>query len=142
MDDFGFLADGYVEIQDGIYIKNESNPDPKFRRGLVRQDQMVPIVLEPSFVPKLNNQKTIEINVSCRSYASIYSEGLSIDSKIIIEKKYSQRKVSGKNLFKDVKDSVCRWAGKKQASLIRKRLIGLQKIHKTISNEQFKFIIE
>jgi hypothetical protein len=135
------FAKGTIEIQDGYY-EQKIQYDPSFRQGLVRKDYN-----DQTFVPKPsfkidNNKKTLVMNISCFTYASVYNEGTISTTNNIIRKDSNYKKVTGKNIFKNIKDFVCSAAGSQEASLVRKRLIGLQKIHKTISNEAYPFRIQ
>lgn len=141
MSEFGFSAKGSLEIQDGIFIKGSEQINPRTRRAAVREDYVDKIIIEPNFLPKQSNEKTFNVDVSCTRRASIYSNGFAKDTTIIVNRNTSYRRVAGKNLLKDIKEFVCPIAGPKEASLLRKRLIGLQKIHKSISNEVFNFRI-
>lgn len=142
MSEFGFSAKGYLEIQDGIFINNSNQIDPKFRNAAVRKDYVDDdSIIKPKFLPKQDYNKTFKVDVSCTRRASVYSDGVAQDTKIIVRKDTSYKRLSGKNILKDIKNFVCPIAGQKESSLLRKRLIGLQKIHKSISNEIFNFRI-
>lgn len=138
MSDIGFyIAEGFLEIQDGIY-EIDKRKDEKERRGLVRQEISI-FEVGPKFT--LSSKKSFQVDVTCINYASIIKDGIPLETKNIIRKDTTYRRVAGKNYLRDIKNFVCKLSDKKQASLLRKRLIGLEKIHKTISNEKFRFPI-
>lgn len=87
------------------------------------------------------DNKSFVVDVECFRKMSIYSEGYAKDINIVIKNTKSHKRVSGKNLLKDIKNFICPIAGSKEASLVRKRLINLQKIHKSISDQSFNFAI-
>lgn len=139
MSDIGqYFAEGYLEIQDGIY-EIDKRKDERERRGLVRQD-ISSFEVGPKFVPSAN-KKSFQVDVTCMNYAAIIKDGVPMDTGTLIRKDTTYRRVAGKNYLKDIKNFVCKLSDKKQASLLRKRLIGLEKIHKTISNQKFRFPI-
>jgi len=133
-------AEGFLEIQDGFYEKNVQ-VDSNLRRGVARQDLIEPEPLKPRFTPS-DNKKSFKVDVSCTRFASVYNEGIASDTRIVIQKDTSFTRIAGKNIIKDIKDFICPISGSYEASLLRKRLIGLQKIHKTISNEVYRFGIQ
>lgn len=142
MSEFGFSAKGSLQIFDGIFIENKIEVDPKLRNAPVRQDRIPDPEIELTILPKQNDIKTFEVDVSCVRRASVYSEGIATDTKIVIKKDTKYRRIAGKNLLKDVKNFICPLAGPKESSLVRKRLIGLQRIHKNLSNQIYNFRID
>lgn len=138
MDEIGHRAEGFLEIQDGIYeIKEKS--DASVRRGFVRQDYTIP-QLEPKFTPS-SNKKSFQVDISCLTYASVFDEGRLVETKDLIKKETTYRRVASKNYTKDIKNFVCKFSGLKHSSLLRKRIIALEKIHKTVSDQKFRFPI-
>jgi hypothetical protein len=87
------------------------------------------------------SKKSFFVNVKCTSKALVISNGVVQSTNITVNSERNYNRLAGKNLTKDIKNFICPIAGVKQSSLVRKRLIGLQKIHKTISNETFNFSI-
>lgn len=142
MSEFGFSAKGTLQIFDGIFVENKIEIDPRFRNAAVRQDKIPDSEVAIQNLPKQNDIKSFEVDVSCARRASVYSEGLAVDTSIIIKKDTKYRRVAGKNLLKNIKDFICPLSGPKESSLVRKRLIGLQKIHKSLSNQVYNFKID
>lgn len=140
MSEFGFTAKGTLQIFDGIFIENKIEIDPKYRNAPVRQDQIPDPEIRIENIPK-SNSKSFEVDVSCSRRASVYSQGMAKDTKIIINRNTKYRRISSKNLLKDIKNFICPFAGNVEASLVRKRLIGLQKIHKNLTNQSYNFKI-
>jgi hypothetical protein len=132
---------GFLEIQDGIYINKEQVAvDSNYTRNFTRTESIT-TTIAPKFTPaKSPIEKTLNVDVTCFFRASIYNEFGSnyINRLLRYDKNY--KAISSKNLSKSVKEFICPIVGKKQSSIVRKRLIGLEKIHKSISNEQFRII--
>lgn len=142
MSEFGFSAKGSLQIFDGIFIQNKIEIDPKFRNAAVRQDQIPDPEIIIKNIPKQNDVKSFEVDVTCVRRASVYSQGIAQDTNIIIKKDRKYRRLAGKNLLGDIREFICPFAGGKESSLVRKRLIGLQKIHKSLSNQIYNFKID
>lgn len=142
MSEFGFSAKGTLQIFDGIFVENKIEVDPRFRNAPIRQEKIPDSEVVVQNIPKQNDIKSFEVDVSCVRRASVYSEGLAVDTKIVIKKDKKFRRVAGKNLLKNIKDFICPLSGPKESSLVRKRLIGLQKIHKSLSNQVYNFKID
>ena len=131
---------GFLEIQDGIYLNKEQTAvDSNYTKNFTRTESIT-TTIAPKFVPSKSFEKTFNVDVNCFFRASIYNEFGSnyINRLLRYDKNY--KAISSKNLSKSVKEFICPIIGKKQSSIVRKRLIGLEKIHKSISNEQFRII--
>ena len=142
MSEFGFSAKGSLQIFDGIFIQNKIEIDPKFRNAAVRQDQIPDPEIAIKNIPKQYDIKSFEVDVTCVRRASVYSQGIAQDTNIIIKKDRKYRRLAGKNLLGDIREFICPFTGSKESSLVRKRLIGLQRIHKSLSNQIYNFKID
>ena len=134
------IAKGSLEIQDGVYQNQDFGQE--VRRGLARQDLVDSVIPQKPVFLRSDNSKSFNVKVSCTKFASFYDEGVISQTKMSIQKETSYRRIAGKNYLKDIKEFLCPIAGYKEASLVRKRLIGLQKIHSTISNQLYNFSID
>jgi hypothetical protein len=99
------------------------------------------LIINDIYKNPLSN-KSFEVTVTCSKNALIYAEGYSKEIKILLKTSKTHKRIAGKNLLKDIKDYICPIAGKQESSMVRKRLIGLQKIHSSISNQNFSFAIK
>lgn len=87
------------------------------------------------------DNKSFDVTIRCYKNAMIYSEGYAKEIKIQLQTSKTYKRIAGKNLTGDIKKFTCQFAGDQEASMIRKRLIGLQKIHASLSNQLFNFAI-
>lgn len=97
--------------------------------------------LRPKTNPKNINVSSYKISLPCYYYVSTLEKGQLNSIKLQVKTEQTLERISGKNLYKDIKNSVCAFSNISEASKVRKRLIGLQKIHGTISDENFNFTV-
>lgn len=134
---------GTVVIQDGVYIRKDpalSEAERRQRRGVARYYEEVNREIYPQFTSKSNGTKTFDVSLNYNDYKYAYKEGRrSYATNINIDYSKNYKRISGKNVLRDVKNFVSEYAGCCEASKLRKRIIALEKIHDTISNVNFKF---
>lgn len=145
MNTFGFSAKGSLLIND-IYISNSSSgfrPNEKTINGAV-----VAQVSRQELARRARNNnpneisiQSFDVGVTCSRYVSIYSEGQSKNINVLLQTNKNYQRLAGKNILKDIKNFICPIAGGQEASQVRKRLIALQSIHASISNENYNFDI-
>lgn len=135
-------AYGEVIIQSGESSNNENIE--KFSKGFVQYSTIQPSLNNNKVVGKIsknsNSQyESFEVNVTCISFANKFEDQTLIETKDPVVKKYSTTRLSEKNIKKDIKDFVCLYSGKTQASLLRKRLIALESIYGDLSKQNHNF---
>ena len=128
---------GTVQIQDGTYIMSDA---PSAVTGVARLGPQEERVLSPVFVPKASGINTFIVDLHYREYKYVYGSGKAIPTNLTTEygKRY-QRIVSNRNPVAKVKSFVSQYAGKDEASKLRKRMIAIERMHGSISNEVFRF---
>jgi len=128
---------GTVQIQDGIYIRSDA-PSPV--TGVARLGREEERALPPVFVPKASGIKTFIVDLHYKDYKYIYGSGKAVPTNFTIDhdKRY-HRIVSSNNPVAKIKSFVGQYAGKAEASKLRKRMIAIERMHGSISNEVFRF---
>lgn len=134
-------AYGEVIIQNNESINENVE---KFNKGFVQYSTIQPSLNNNKVIGKiLNNSnseyESFEVNVTCISFANKFEDQTVIETKDPVVKKYSTTRLSEKNIKKDIKDFVCFYSGKTQASLLRKRLIALESIYGDLSKQNHNF---
>jgi hypothetical protein len=127
---------GTVVIQDGVY--EPAIQDPSLRRAPVRMaGEAAP--LPPRIVQKPGLVNFV-VELHYKSYRNIYSGGAAVPLGLTVEyaKKFT-RVASDRNPVSDIKKFVSNFASCDEASKLRKRIIAISRIHKSISNETFRF---
>lgn len=128
---------GTAQIQDGTYIMSDA-PSPV--TGVARLGSEEERVLSPVFVPKASGINTFIVDLHYRDYKYVYGSGKAIPTNLTAEySKHYQRIVSSKNPVAKIKSFVSQYAGKDEASKLRKRMIAIERMHGSISNEVFRF---
>lgn len=109
-----FICNGILNIQEGI-VANNSNIKIK------------------------SNNSSYQISVPCTSFATAIDKSELYTVNLQIKTEQNLKRITGKNLYKDIKNSVCLFSNKSESSKVRKRLIAIQKIYGNISNQDFVF---
>ncbi len=132
---------GTVSFQDGVYVQNEIIQNDRDRRGFVRYSE------EKEVYPKLtlnkNQQnKSFVIDLFYKNYKYVVNSGSVSLTTIPVDYEKQYRVISSnKNTAKEIKSLVSNFSNCEEAHKIRKRIIALQKIKSSISQELFKFPI-
>ena len=134
------IGQGTLVINDGVYVNKKNTTLSKFAKGIVRKNYVYEEPISPSLVPS-DSQKSFDIKVNCIHRMAIYRNEISYDTNIVFSNEKEYRRTSGKNYLKDIKNFICPWTGSIEASKVRKRLIALERIQKTISNQSINFIV-
>lgn len=116
----------------------------KFSKGFVQYSTIQPSLNNNKVVGKISKNsnseyQSFEVNITCISFANRFVNQTVIETKDPVVKKYSITRLSEKNIKKDIKDFVCLYSGKTQASLLRKRLIALESIYGDLSRQNHNF---
>lgn len=116
-------------------------PDARLRGGLVRMGgALAPPAQE--FVDPSKASFVVELNYSDRAFRLSERNGrFSSDMSVSYSKQF-KRLASGGNPLKAAKDFVAQFAGCDEAHKLRKRVIALAKIRKTVDGEVFRFPVE
>jgi hypothetical protein len=127
---------GTVVIQDGVY--EPGSLDPRLRMSPVRMDGgTAPI--PPRLVSKAGLVNfVVELNYT--SQRNIYSGGAAVPLGLTVEyaKKFT-RIASDRNPVTDAKRFISQFSGCDEAKKLRRRMIAISRIHKSISDETFRF---
>lgn len=131
---------GTLTIVDGHY-QPETHHDLEHRRGLVRMGGALVPLPAPQGRPH-GTTFVVEANYSAKAYSlesgkSPYATNVSANYS-----KTYKRLASGGNPLKDAKNFVATLAGCEEAHKLRKRVIALSRIKKTIYGETFRFPLE
>ena len=115
-------AYGEVIIQSGETLSENLE---KFSKGFVQYSTIQPSLNNNKVVGKISKNsnseyQSFEVNITCTSFANKFVNQTVIETKDPVVKKYSITRLSEKNIKKDIKDFVCLYSGKTQASLLRK----------------------
>lgn len=135
------IGKGTLVINDGIFVNKTDSSLSRFAKGMVRKDFIYEEPTKPNFISK-NNQKSFSVKVQCINRMRIYKDQVSYETKMVFTNEKEYRRVSGKNYLKDVKNFICGITGPSESSKVRKRLIALERIHTTISDQQINFDIK
>lgn len=131
---------GTLTIVDGVY--SPSLPDDSVRhRGLVRMGGA--LAPPPSYQQRAQGTTfVVELNYSARSHSfGVGKTPYATDISANYSRTY-KRLASGGNPLKDAKDFVATFAGCHEAHKLRKRVIALARIRKTVYGETFRFPLE
>jgi hypothetical protein len=133
------IGTGSLIINDGVYVNQKDNYLDRYAKGIVRKD----FTYEPLVKNKLvkNNQKSFEVGVKCTYRMSIIKNEISYNTNLVFSNEKNYTRVSNNNYLKDIKEFICPIAGPSESSKVRKRLIALERIHKSISNQKINFAI-
>lgn len=127
---------GTVVIQDGVY--EPGFLDPAYRNAPVRMAGEPPPV-SPKFVPKAGLVSFV-VDLHYKSQRNIYSGGAAVPLGLTVEYgKTFTRIASDRNPVADVKRFTAQFAGCDEAVKLRRRMIAISRIHKSISDETFRF---
>lgn len=131
---------GTLTIVNGDYHP-ESHDDLERRRGLVRMGGALVPLPAPQQRP-YGSTFVVELNYSAKAYSleagkSPYATNVSANYS-----RTYKRLASGGNPLKDAKNFVASFAGCEEAHKLRKRVIALSRIRKTIYGETFRFPLE
>ncbi len=138
-------AYGELSIQDGkVYSKNKDYK--KFSKGFVQYSSIPTNSNDNRTINKLVENSNIEIKgfqvgIKCTTYAMKLLNNRIVQTKTPVTKDYNFTRLSEKNIKKDIKNFICPYAGKKESSLVRKRLIALENIYGDISGKKINFKI-
>ena len=127
---------GTIIIQDGTYIKSDA---PSTVTGVARIDSE-DRALPPVFSPKSSGINTFFVDLYYKDYKYVYGKGKAVPTNLTIDySKHYQRIVSDRNPVAKVKSFVSQFAGCAEASKLRKRMIAIERMHGSVSNEVFRF---
>lgn len=127
---------GKVVIQDGVYESGSLTPE--YRNAPVRMNGE-PAPVNPSFVQKAGLVNFV-VDLNYTSQRNIYSGGSAIPLGLTVEyAKRFTRIASDRNPVTDAKRFISQFAGCDEAKKLRRRMIAISRIRKSISNETFRF---
>ena len=134
------IGKGTLVVNDGVYVNEKDSSLSEFAKGMVRKDFTYEEAIKPRFIAK-NDQKSFSVKVNCTHRVNIYRNEISYETKIVLSNEKEYNRISGKKYLKDIKNFICGVAGPDESSKVRKRLIALERIHKSISNQTINFDI-
>lgn len=127
---------GKVVIQDGFY--EPGSLAPEYRNAPVRMGGE-PASVNPRIVQKAGLVNFV-VDLHYVSQTNIYSGGSAIPLGLTVEyAKRFTRIASERNPVTDAKRFISQFSGCDEAKKLRRRMIAISRIHKSISNETFRF---
>lgn len=128
---------GTVVIQDGVYEPGSLGAE--YRNAPVRMSGGEPAPLSPRLVPK-SGLVNFVVDLNYTSQRNIYSGGSAVPLGLTVEyAKRFTRIASDRNPVTDAKRFISQFSGCDEATKLRRRMIAISRIHKSISNETFRF---
>jgi hypothetical protein len=103
----------------------------------------VSVNITPSFSPKSVGVSTFVVDLHYIDYKYVYRQGVPFATNLNIDYNKQYRRISpSKNTISNVRSFVNQFSGCEESHKLRKRMIALGSIHKTISNDTFRFPIK
>lgn len=132
---------GILSVQNGVYVTPEKD-NLKENRGFVRYASNSEETQTPAFLNLKSQNSTFSVELHYKDYKYFYKGG-SVSSNLTVEySKQFKRVSSGKNIVGDAVGFISQFSGCEEANKLRKRIIALERIHNSISNESFRFLIK
>lgn len=132
---------GVLSIQDGFKATQDNQFDQRERRGFVRYVNHSDKILGPNSFEKSQNIKTFTVDLYFIKDKYILKNSVTTATNFNVEYNKQFKRVSGKNTLDEAASFISPYAGCDETKKLRRRLIALERIHNSVSDESFRFPI-